>query len=144
MKNLVFVYGTLKRNHRNDFILADARFVGEGETVARCRLFHAGFPVLRRRDKPQLESNASVLGEVYEVTDPETMDRLDRLESNGRMYHRQRKRVRLASGRVVTAWTYVGDTKFWRPRRLQLYQLTGSRYSWPANIAPREGLQDQS
>jgi gamma-glutamylcyclotransferase (GGCT)/AIG2-like uncharacterized protein YtfP len=139
-KNLVFVYGTLKRNHGNNSLLRESKFVDEGETVARCRLFlHPGFPVLRRRDKPQLESNAPVHGEVYEVTDPRVLDRLDKLEGNGHMYHRRRKRIRLTGGQVITAWTYVGDTKFWHPHRLPLCKLTAGRYLWPEG-----GLHDRS
>ena len=128
----VFVYGTLMAGYGNSWHLESARLVGAGETVARCRLYHAGFPVLRRKSKQHAEDNAPVRGEVWEVTDEATMQSLDSLEGEGRMYHRRVKLIRLDGGAIVKAFTYVGDTKFWRSRRVQLYPIDGTRYSWPA------------
>lgn len=125
----VFVYGTLKRGYRNNYILERAEFVGSGQTVAKCRLFNAGFPVLRRRAKKDGEWNAPVRGEVFNVTDEETMQRLDRLESEGRMYHRRKKKIRLDDGTVILANTYVGDTGYWQ-NRAPLYPAPQSAYEW--------------
>jgi len=128
---LVFVYGTLKRGHRNNYILATSRFVGEGVTVAKCRLFDSGFPVLRKGSEHYKEQNAPVQGEVFLVDSEVVMYKLDQLESEGRMCHRRTKMIRLDNGRTVRANTYVGDTKFWRSRRVRLYDLQGPQYSWP-------------
>src|SRR5215831_9216536 len=111
MRELVFVYGTLKRGYGNHHILGDSAFIGEGQTLARCRLFNAGFPVLRRRLNHDGPWNAPVRGELYEVADPEVMRRLDALEGEGRMYHRRKKKIVMATGRTVKAFAYVGDAK---------------------------------
>jgi gamma-glutamylaminecyclotransferase len=130
MRNLVFVYGTLKRGYGNNHILAQSKLLGEGQTVARCRLYDAGFPVLRRRTNRDGAWNAPVRGEVYEVTSQETMDRLDRLEGEGHMYHRRRKKIQLDSGEVVMAYAYVGDARFWGGGRVRLYPEPVNAYEW--------------
>jgi gamma-glutamylcyclotransferase (GGCT)/AIG2-like uncharacterized protein YtfP len=124
----VFVYGTLKRGYGNHHILADSRFVGEGETVARCRLFNSGFPVLRRRLNLDGPWNAPVRGEIYEVTNPETLARLDRLESEGFMYHRRIKKIRTDDGQIVKAHTYIGDAR--RFRNYEIYPAPQGAYNW--------------
>lgn len=127
--SLVFVYGTLKRGYGNNRLLERATFVSEGETVAKCRLFNSGFPVLRPRLKKRDGAwNAPVRGEVFEVNDEETMQRLDRLEGEGRMYHRRRKKIRLSSGAVVMAYAYVGDARAFR--RCQIYPAPINAYEW--------------
>jgi len=126
----VFVYGTLKRGHGNNHVLGDSTFLGTGETVARCRLFNSGFPVLRPGDKNHAELNRPVRGELFEVSE-ETLDRLDRLEGEGRMYFRFTKFIRLDDGKVVKAYAYVGGSSYWRGRgRLRLYDIQNDRYVW--------------
>lgn len=129
MKTLVFVYGTLKRGYGNHHILKNAKFVSKGETVAKCRLFNAGFPVLRRRLNRDGKWNAPVRGEVFIVTDADTMARLDALESEGRMYHRRKKKIQFDNGKVVMAYVYVGDAKFWN-NRAPLYPEPVNAYEW--------------
>lgn len=130
----VFVYGTLKRGHANHHVLEGATFVGEAVTVAKCRLYHAGFPVLRKRSERPSDYNAPVQGEVYEFTDPAILQRLDRLEGEGRMYHRRVKLVTLHNGKTHKAYAYVGDTQFWtRGRYLLRYgPNTDGHYVWPS------------
>src|SRR5262245_6257639 len=108
--SLVFVYGTLKRGYGNHRLLLDATFVSEGQTIARCRLFDAGFPVLRRRLNRDGPWNAPVRGEVFEVT-AQQLARLDSLEGEGRMYHRRKKKIRLDSGQTILAFAYIGDAQ---------------------------------
>lgn len=111
----VFVYGTLKSGYRNSHYLATSQIVGTGQTVAACRLFDVGFPVLRRRSDEQGPHNAPVRGEVYEC-DAAAVAGMDQLETEGLMYHRRTKLIRLDSGRVVKAQVYVGDAGYWRCR----------------------------
>lgn len=131
---LVFVYGTLKHGYGNHHILAGSRFVGKGCTVAMCRMYDAGFPVLRPRSEKPGAHNAEVWGEVYLVTSPDTMRRLDSLEGEGRMYHRRIKIIHLENGKKVKAHTYVGDTKFWRERGCPLWPVQNGHsrpcYDW--------------
>jgi len=124
----VFVYGTLKHGYGNHHVLEGSRFVGKGCTVSMCCLYDAGFPVLRER------GDAEVWGEVYEVTNPDTLRRLDALEGEGRMYHRRVKLIQLETGKVIKAHTYIGDTKFWSHRRLKPWPLINGHtrpcYHW--------------
>ena len=127
---LVFVYGTLKQGYGNNYILRTSRLLGAAETIGKMRMYDAGFPVVRPRTEKPGDWNATVTGEVYLVTDPDVMRRLDQLESEGRMYHRRKKKVRMtATTKVVHAHTYIGDTKFWM-HRVKLWPLAGDRYVW--------------
>jgi len=102
----VFVYGTLKQGGRNHHCLNGALYRGPVTLTFKARMFDVGFPVLMKsRNKINVE------GELYDV-DAETFAALDRLEGQGRMYMRRRKR--LADGR--TAWVYLGMNSFWQPR----------------------------
>jgi gamma-glutamylaminecyclotransferase len=125
----VFVYGTLKRGYGNNRLLTDSKFVGEGQTVARCRLFDSGFPVLRPRLKKRDGAwNAPVRGEVYEVSSAEVMQRLDQLEGEGFMYHRRKKKIKMDSGETIIAHAYVGDAKHFRHSRI--YPAPDGAYDW--------------
>jgi gamma-glutamylaminecyclotransferase len=134
----VFVYGTLKQGYTNNHMLAESKLVSKGVTVALCRLYHAGFPVLRPRSKKASAFNLPVTGEVYDVTDPAVMQALDRLESEGSMYHRRIKLIKLASGKVVKAHTYVGDGIRWqhlkadRLHEPKINKDLSVHYVWPA------------
>ncbi|MCC5935078.1 MAG: gamma-glutamylcyclotransferase [Balneolales bacterium] len=75
MLHQVFVYGTLKKNHANHYLLSGARFVGLSE-LRGFELWDLGsFPGIIPADKPGL----LVQAELYE-TDHETLQRLDELE----------------------------------------------------------------
>jgi gamma-glutamylcyclotransferase (GGCT)/AIG2-like uncharacterized protein YtfP len=135
----VFVYGTLKQHYGNNHVLEGSKLIGVAVTIGKWRLFNAGFPVLRPRARVDGDWNTQVTGEVYEVTNPETLRRLDALESEGRMYHRKVVKVRVKSG-VIKAAAYVGDTKFWsRKTRRDLYQPTSGVYVWPAETREQLG-----
>lgn len=133
----VFVYGTLKRGHRNHYLLENSKFIGAGQTRRLFRMFDCGFPVLRTYSDRPSPYNAKVRGEVYEV-DEQTLRRLDQLESEGRMYHRQWVRVQFGktkSGRGIgcMAYAYIGDGMWVRQQRLRLYAPPppGEAYDWP-------------
>lgn len=126
----VFVYGTLKKGHGNNYLLEKATFIGAGQTTRVYRLLDSGFPVLWPRAHVRTDPrNAPVRGEVYEADD-ETVARLDRLESEGRMYHRKVRRVRLDSGTIVNAHLYIGSAAYWRSRKHN-YPAPNGAYDWP-------------
>jgi gamma-glutamylaminecyclotransferase len=116
----VFVYGTLKAGRSNHRLLATATFVGQGATVKSFRMGDCGFPVLLESKKDRLGC-ARVQGEVYEVDDA-TIERLDALEAEGRMYRREVHKIELASGRRVKAFVYIGTAAAWK-RRLDLFAV---------------------
>jgi gamma-glutamylaminecyclotransferase len=106
----VFVYGTLKKGFHNHALLENAKFLGWATLEGSHVLLDAGFPVC----VPLYTGSSKVIGEVYEVT-PAEMKRLDRLEGEGRMYHRVKRKVEEAEG-VCNAWVYIGDRKYWKDR----------------------------
>jgi gamma-glutamylaminecyclotransferase len=103
----VFVYGTLKRGFGNHYLLEGAKFIGPALLTGTHVLLDSGFPVCM----PQ-PHGATVTGEVYEV-DGEILSDLDRLESEGRMYHRQPWHVSYEDGSEDVAWVYIGDEAYW-------------------------------
>lgn len=100
LKAFVFVYGTLKRGFWNNALLKRARFIGEGITLERFRLYTVGFPYA----VPDPEG-LPLRGEVYQV-DGKTLIELDNLEGYPIHYLRKTVRVRLTDGREVEAYIY--------------------------------------
>lgn len=75
----VFVYGTLKKGQGNNILLRNAEFIGSGVSDEHHMLTDCGFPYLW----DEKESGLPVRGEVYKVTDVETLENLDILEGVG-------------------------------------------------------------
>lgn len=99
---LVCVYGSLRRGWALHGHLATARHVGDG-TVRGFVMYDLGaYPAVVAHSDPR----ATIRGEVYEV-DAATLRRLDRVESEGSLYHRRVVPVRLDSGDVVQAHIYA-------------------------------------
>jgi len=133
----VAVYGTLKQGHGNHYLLKDAAFLGTAMTGSPYRLFCVGFPVLL--PGTEAEPGLPVVVELYEVTRKQ-LRRLDRLEGNGRMYQRSRRRFKFA-GYSQRAWIYIG--KSFSPERLRKVVPTvgwtepAHYYVWPDVGHPR-------
>ena len=92
----IFVYGTLKRNHRRNFYLRDETFIGEIETTAQYRLYKAflcDYPCMVESTGGQ-----SIKGELWQVSD-ECLSRLDFLEKGF-----QRKTILLHNGESAQAY----------------------------------------
>lgn len=99
-KQLLFVYGTLKRGFRNERLLRNAEFVGEATTVetdAFIMMSNGGFPAVYRKE----QCGDAVAGELYWVT-PEQLRRVDELENHPDWYCREE--VETTGGR---AWMYL-------------------------------------
>ena len=107
---LVFVYGSLKRERGNARLLSnpnDAMYCGEYLTrQANYRMYsYTSFPALALEQ--EVGRGYKIQGEVYLVT-PSMLRQLDRLEGHPDWY--SRKRVFLEDGSL--AWCYVvSDTK---------------------------------
>lgn len=96
MDQLVFVYGTLKRNERNFFVMRDhsnGRYVGECSTSPEYSMINLGF-------YPAVLSGGvhSIKGEVFEVDDLAALDHLE-----GYPNHYDRKMIDTPFG---PAWMY--------------------------------------
>jgi len=88
----VFVYGTLRKGERANYMLNDSVYCGKFY-LKDCAMYNLGsYPGIKE------DAGEYVLGEVYFIT-PEILDRLDHYEGEGSLYNR----------RTVTA--YNGHTE---------------------------------
>lgn len=129
---LVFVYGTLKRDYHNHYILADAKaeFVGYAETLGCYRMYQRGFPILMEDG-----DGHRVTGELYRAS-ASVVPWLDRLEGEGRMYDRKVVEVEVNGGDgPVPCSIYVGRPDFWdrQFKDQEPMPLNGDGlHAWPA------------
>jgi gamma-glutamylaminecyclotransferase len=101
-KELLFVYGTLKRGYaNNERCIKRAPFVGEAFSVGNFQMRNIGFPVIWEDEK-----GTKVSGEIFEITRAQR-DRCDILEGHPRMYKREAREFLLNDGKIVTAWVYI-------------------------------------
>ena len=102
-RQMVFVYGSLKRGFGNHYFLHNAKFCGITETVDSAFRMHSmgAFPAVTETS----EKGYHITGELYEV-DADTMRELDKLEGNGVFYSRKRVRVYTVEG-IIEAWMYL-------------------------------------
>ena len=79
----LFVYGTLRAGRGNHFLLNGAQYLGVRHTQPKFTMVSCGgFPgVLGSGD-------TSIVGEVYEVTNPDQLRQIDRLEGHPDWYTR--------------------------------------------------------
>lgn len=95
----VIVYGTLKRGYGNNRLLSTSKFI-EPRVVHGYRLYNSGFPVARASGPED-----SIIGELWELDGPGTLQSLDWLEGEGRMYIRTLIEE--------DTYMYVGPDEFW-------------------------------
>ena len=75
MNNLIFVYGTLKKNFGNHSVMGESTFLGKFITPAKYTMLSCGgFPAVT------LNGNTAIHGEVYNVTSEKDLARIFRLE----------------------------------------------------------------
>lgn len=97
--NKVFIYGTLKQNRGNSWLMTDAKYLGECTTVGNYSLYVQGLPFLVEGEGP------TVKGELYEVNDF-VMNYLDKFEGHPNFYKRSPITV-LKNNKKVKAETYI-------------------------------------
>lgn len=102
-RHLVFVYGTLKRGHRNHRRLDGAAFVSGAATVMPYVLMAGRIPVMFEDDG----TGVPVTGELYAMDDG-MLAMLDHFEGHPAWYCRERIAVRdLRTGQVCQAFAYL-------------------------------------
>lgn len=109
MPEHLFVYGTLRKGYDlklKDKVAQLIRYVGQGKVNAE--LYDLGrYPGAIRSSR-----GTEVIGDVFELGDPARVLRaLDKYEGIGpdeaaSEFIRRRSRVRLRSGKTITAWVY--------------------------------------
>jgi gamma-glutamylcyclotransferase (GGCT)/AIG2-like uncharacterized protein YtfP len=75
------VYGTLKKNHGNNVVLGDAKYLGEYITPPEYTLYDGGFPVVERH------GDTAIHCEVFETNDPEIIQDVFHLEGSSPIQH---------------------------------------------------------
>lgn len=110
--DLIFVYGTLRRNARcvmARWLASQGEYIGSGTIPGR--LYNVGdYPALR----PARTSTETVVGDLYRLLRPGyALARLDRYEGIGSgqsrpyQYSRERVKVMLDGSESFMAWTYL-------------------------------------
>ena len=81
----LFIYGTLKRGHPNNSLIAGQEFVGEAQTAPHYRLYDSGpFPCLVE----DRQGGVAVRGEIWRVEES-LLPRLDEWEEVPRLFVRR-------------------------------------------------------
>lgn len=98
----LFVYGTLRQGRGNHRLLDGARFLGVRHTQPAFTMVNLGsFPGVLAGGQ------TSIVGEVYEVTDPGMLAKIDRLEGHPQWY--VRTPIRTIEGDDVEIYIYPSN-----------------------------------
>jgi gamma-glutamylaminecyclotransferase len=82
-ETIVLMYGTLKRGHSRNILLADEVYIGDATTVPDYRLYDLGaFPALRAVTPGK---GKKIQGELWRVS-AKTISLLDRIEGSPHFY----------------------------------------------------------
>ena len=107
MTGLIFVYGTLKRAYRNyEHTIKGAKFVGEATTLEPYPMVCSEIPFLYNIPG----KGHIVKGEVFNITNPDMMEQMDRLESHPHGYRRTPFKVKLQDGKVIDVFVYFVES----------------------------------
>jgi gamma-glutamylcyclotransferase (GGCT)/AIG2-like uncharacterized protein YtfP len=119
----VFVYGTLRRGHRNHS-LEMGKFIGEAATLRTYWMITTGvFPVFLDAVPTDIGlPPLAIAGEIYHVDDA-SLEQLDRLERKGGAYDRKVTDV-YEAGHKVQAHIYIGVADY---RHLPAWTIQNNR-----------------
>tara|TARA_R110002012_G_scaffold2179_1_gene10417 strand:- start:4317 stop:4727 length:411 start_codon:yes stop_codon:yes gene_type:complete len=108
-QELVFVYGTLKRGHGNNYLLPESSFMGPAVTQDKYSMYHNGIPYVSKKKK-----KTRIGGELYSVN-KEVLKSLDLLEGHPQWYKREMVTVQRFANRwkddiiSLNAWLYFNE-----------------------------------
>lgn len=107
MMEYLFVYGTLRKGYDlklKNKVSEDLQYVGQGKIGATM------FDIGRYPGAVRSSSGDEVVGDVFLIRDPDRvlriLDKYEGVRETAGEFVRKRTRVRLRSGRQVTAWIY--------------------------------------
>lgn len=78
---IFFVYGTLKKNKHNHYLLNGCKYLSDFETEKKYTLFDGGFPIIER------EGGTSIKGELYETSSESIINNIFSLEGCTKIQH---------------------------------------------------------
>ena len=110
-KELLFVYGTLKRGHGNNQLLFGQKYMGDAITENPYIMASRGIPFVYEWNKAEQDGEIirgkPIHGEIYQV-DPHALADIDRLEGHPRWYRRKIIPIELHAevNTRIHAWIY--------------------------------------
>lgn len=99
MKNIVFVYGTLRKNLGWNHLLKNSEFIGEGISQEKYSMYADSIPYVVESEK-----YVSITGEVY-LVDDSTLKILDQLEGHPNWYKRKEIPISINNS-LMNCWIY--------------------------------------
>lgn len=103
-KEIVLVYGTLRKDLPWHHLLKTSSFLGEGKTKNKFALYADGIPYVIENSKI-----SNITGELYEV-DLKTLKILDSLEGHPDWYCRKKTTI-ISKDKEIEAWIYFYPQK---------------------------------
>ena len=100
MIDLIFVYGTLKRDYSNHYFIKDCKFKGNAYTLKKFRMFDKGYPYIIFD-----ENGYHIKGEVYKINEKNIWKILDNLEDYPLEYDKKITDV-IINDKIVKAYLY--------------------------------------
>ncbi len=105
-KKLIFIYGSLKRNFDNHYIIEKARYKCKAKTVRKLDMFQeesANYPYLLNRTTNQ---SHHIKGELYEIYNENFLLEIDRFEDAPNYYKISTIKVKIYNGKIKKADVY--------------------------------------
>jgi len=105
-KKLVFVYGSLKKDFNNHYVIEKAKYKCKAKTVKRFDMFEedcANYPYLLKRTTVK---SHNIKGELYEIYRDDMLNELDRFEDAPNYYERHTIKVKIYDGTIKKADAY--------------------------------------
>lgn len=107
-KNIMFIYGTLRKGHQRENALKGQEFLGLGRTVKPYLFAYSPrtkFPAIC--EVPDIDHKTKVIGEVWKV-DRKCLDLLDSIEGHPNFYTRFKIEIEMKD-HMQKAWAYFLD-----------------------------------
>lgn len=99
---LLFIYGTLKRGHHNNRLLAQSQFIETATTQPKYRLYNCGnYPALKYATE-----GYPIQGEIWQIQ-PHTLKQLDTLEGTPWLFDRQP--IEITNHQNIQGYIYQGQ-----------------------------------
>lgn len=98
---IVFVYGTLKKDYWNNYLLGGSLYLGRGTTQEDYMIYYESYPFAVHSSNIKNGLCLPIQGELYLVNKP-TLDILDELETG---YERKLRPINTSEG-MIEAYMY--------------------------------------
>ena len=104
VRNIVAVYGTLKRGHGNHYYLRNSKYLDKGVSLQKFLLGHSSFPAVI-----PCENGVPIVVELYSVS-RRTLMQLDRLEGVPTLYKKSPFLFRTKEGAITAILYFMEET----------------------------------